>query len=240
MINRKLRALGYPEAPRFNANDDMSIRKMVVWLEDNVFYTELSADLLDALHNLNHPEWNTVFATYLSQCLCPFSISERTACVDWLLREAVRMVAEDSKIADPLQNAPDNKSFSGTDEALLTKLAQSGVLPDAVSKMVAVLRLPAHPNPMVTFQAVTTFLESCQNVSLKENVDGKNPVFSLENVTLGIETGDKTLNAACKVARLLHVRELRRLQTEMDKVMVAAQAITADPKTDEQLGRTGF
>ena len=39
--------------------------------------------------------------------------------------------------------------------------------------------------------------------------------------------------------RLLHQSELRNLQTRINEIIVKAQSVTADPKTDERLGRVG-
>lgn len=50
---------------------------------------------------------------------------------------------------------------------------------------------------------------------------------------------DYVMNEAGKILRLLHIRELRELQTRINEAIVAAQAITANPKTDERLGKVG-
>lgn len=50
---------------------------------------------------------------------------------------------------------------------------------------------------------------------------------------------DATLNEAARILRLLHVEELRELQTRINEAIVAVQAIIADPKTDHRLGKVG-
>lgn len=50
---------------------------------------------------------------------------------------------------------------------------------------------------------------------------------------------DKVLNEAVKILRLLHIKELRDLQTKINETIVAVQTITANPKTDSSLGRVG-
>lgn len=50
---------------------------------------------------------------------------------------------------------------------------------------------------------------------------------------------DKVLNEACKILRLLHLKELRDLQTQINETIVNVQQITANPKTDSSLGRVG-
>jgi RLL motif-containing protein 1 len=50
---------------------------------------------------------------------------------------------------------------------------------------------------------------------------------------------DNVLNEAAKVLRLLHIQELRDLQTKINETIVSLQTITANPKTDSSLGRVG-
>ena len=47
------------------------------------------------------------------------------------------------------------------------------------------------------------------------------------------------MNDAAKILRLLHIKDLRELQTQINAAIVAVQAITANPKTDSRLGQVG-
>lgn len=40
--------------------------------------------------------------------------------------------------------------------------------------------------------------------------------------------------------RLLFIKDLRDLQTNVNEIIVAIQAITANPKTDSSLGKVGI
>ena len=65
--------------------------------------------------------------------------------------------------------------------------------------------------------------------------------LSASTFPLGFETGGGAgLESAARVLRMLHVRELRRLQDEVNRVIVALQEFTANPKTDARLGRVGM
>ena len=55
----------------------------------------------------------------------------------------------------------------------------------------------------------------------------------------GFNLRDPTLNEAAKTLRVLHVRELRTLQTQINELVVTVQAMTADPKADHTLGKVG-
>ncbi|RLV98298.1 hypothetical protein DV515_00010944 [Chloebia gouldiae] len=48
---------------------------------------------------------------------------------------------------------------------------------------------------------------------------------------------DAVINEAAQILRLLHIEELRELQTKINEAIVAVQAIIADPKTDHRLGK---
>lgn len=52
-------------------------------------------------------------------------------------------------------------------------------------------------------------------------------------------SADATLNEAAQILRLLHIEELRDLQTRINEAIVAVQAVIADPKTDHRLGKVG-
>ena len=45
---------------------------------------------------------------------------------------------------------------------------------------------------------------------------------------------------AAKILRLLHIQELRELQTKINEAIVQVQALTANPKTDARLGKVGI
>ena len=56
---------------------------------------------------------------------------------------------------------------------------------------------------------------------------------------LGFDLKDKVLNDVAKILRLLHIEELRNLQTNINECIVSAQSQTANPKTDTELGQVG-
>lgn len=53
-------------------------------------------------------------------------------------------------------------------------------------------------------------------------------------------TKNGSIDAAVRALRLIHLENLREIQTEINEVIVAIQEITADPKTDKRLGKVGF
>eukprot|EP00069_Balaena_mysticetus_P004948 bmy_04558T0 len=60
---------------------------------------------------------------------------------------------------------------------------------------------------------------------------------ALDKHILGLDTGNAVLHEATQI--LLHIEELRELQTKVNAARVAVQTILADPKTDHRLGKVG-
>lgn len=52
--------------------------------------------------------------------------------------------------------------------------------------------------------------------------------------------GDPVLKHAAKILRMLYIQDLRNLQTKANEMIVKAQNVTANPKTDTKLGKVGF
>ena len=60
-----------------------------------------------------------------------------------------------------------------------------------------------------------------------------------QQLSLGFETGDTSLDEAGKLLRALYIADLRELQTRIDHLIVQAQEYTAQPRTDAKLGKVG-
>lgn len=64
-------------------------------------------------------------------------------------------------------------------------------------------------------------------------------IFSLDDdqaiqkiIPLGFTTGDSDLDLVARVLRILHIKELRRLQNAIDEAIVKHQDLTANPRTE--------
>ena len=112
-----------------------------------------------------------------------------------------------------------------------------------VTKLAKLLNIPMHEDYVITLNAVRIFIqERLTNTSTNKTDDdskSKSRKVKLESLELGFETGDPSLDNAAKALRLLHINELRQLQTDINNAIVAVQALTADPKTDSRLGKVG-
>lgn len=76
--------------------------------------------------------------------------------------------------------------------------------------------------------AIKQFNSVAKSKSLTKTIIG--PSFNM---------GDTMLDNAAKGLSLLYIQDLRNLQTKINETIVAAQNITANPKTDIKLGKVG-
>lgn len=51
-------------------------------------------------------------------------------------------------------------------------------------------------------------------------------------IPLGFSTGDEAVDRAARVLRILHIKEMRRLQNAVDDAITAHQNVTANPRTE--------
>ncbi len=105
--------------------------------------------------------------------------------------------------------------------------------------MCLLLNIPEHYDPVTTLEAVSVLIQErlVQGGSVSAEQEGVD--FELKNYELGFSTDDPALDDASRILRLLHVSELRDLQTRINESIVAVQKITANPKTDQKLGKVG-
>lgn len=264
MFKRKLQALNYhspdQEIPLGKAQD---LKPLVVWLEDQKirFY---KIEERSALREKEGREWVSAFRRYLKALECPYTIeADPSAAVDWLLGVAVRY--EFSEVAD---SNPEIKRGVGSNGLGRTSTANGkDSLPKTIGKspldfdpsdptfisgteaLAKILKITSHPDPSVLLEAIRIviqekFSESALSEASKEKSTSSThgstaKMFSVTPKECGFDLGDPVLSEAAKALRLLHIQELRNLQTHVNELIVAVQAITANPKTDQSLGKVG-
>ncbi|CAM9592770.1 RNA transcription, translation and transport factor protein [Lampetra fluviatilis] len=243
MFRRKLAALEYHDPASFNHNDETEYRNFILWLEDQKIRHYKIEDRGN-LRNIHSTEWPGYFEKYLADVCCPFIAKERAEVTDWLLGLGVRLeygdnVEKYNKIsADSLKSSGGNSKPSDH----LTNLDVSN--PDVkagVSALANLLQIPRHDDYLVMLKAVHILVQQRLSTEAiaKANESKAGIPIALDQNILGFDTGDATVNEAARILRLLHIEELRELQTKINEAIVAVQAITADPKTDQRLGKVG-
>uniref|UniRef100_A0A8C2IUD8 RNA transcription, translation and transport factor protein n=1 Tax=Cyprinus carpio TaxID=7962 RepID=A0A8C2IUD8_CYPCA len=222
MFRRKLTALEYHNPTGFDCKDETEFRNVIVWLEDQKIRHYKIEDRGN-LRNIPSSDWPKYFEKYLQDVNCPFGAQQRQETVDWLLGLAVRFEYGDNGMM-VIQHYSNNPDF------------KAGVL-----GLANLLKIQRHDDYLVMLKAIRILIQErlTPDAIAKASQAKEGLPVALDKHILGFDTGDATLNEAARVLRLLHIEELRELQTKINEAIVAVQAIIADPKTDHRLGKVG-
>uniref|UniRef100_H3B9U2 RNA transcription, translation and transport factor protein n=1 Tax=Latimeria chalumnae TaxID=7897 RepID=H3B9U2_LATCH len=244
MFRRKLAALDYHNPVGFDCKDESEFRNFIVWLEDQKI-RHYKIEERGNLRNIHSSDWPNHFQKYLQDVNCPFEAPDRQETIDWLLGLAVRLEYGDNAekykncTADNANNA-DNTARST--EPLINLDVNNPDFKAGVMALANLLHIQRHDDYQVMLKAVRILVQErlTQEAVTKANRSKEEGLpVALDKHILGFDTGDATLNDAARILRLLHVEELRDLQTKINEAIVAVQAIIADPKTDHRLGKVG-
>lgn len=262
MFRRKLQALGYHSASTFDPEAAADLHALAVWLEDQKI-RHLKIEQRAALRDVEpESKWRDAFAGYLEKLDCPYDFaSQPTATLDWLLgvalrydygdraesrpnlRQGLSTVAPDTATATPTSAQHPSAERSPLDFDTTDATFRAGV--KALAKIV---KVTPHPDPAVLLEAVRLVIQEKLSPQVieatkkrAEEKKGRKAAkqYDITPRECGFEMDDPGLAEAAKVLRLLHLQELRRLQTHVNEMIVAVQALTADPKTDQSLGQVG-
>lgn len=241
MFRRKLTALEYHNPNDFDCSDETQFRNCIVWLEDQKIRHYKIEDRGN-LRNIPSSDWPNAYQKYLQDVNCPFGIQDRQEAVDWLLGLAVRYEYGDNvekyKNCQPL--AASNNSDKPSDP-LVNLDSNSPDFKAGVTALANILKIQRHDDYLVMLKAIRILIQErlSPEAIAKASQNKEGVPVALDKHILGFDTGDATLNEAAKILRLLHIEELRELQTRINEAIVAVQAIIADPKTDYRLGKVG-
>ncbi|EDO43001.1 predicted protein [Nematostella vectensis] len=235
MFRRKLAALEYHHPDNFNIQNEDECRNLVVWLEDQKIRLYRIEDR-ESLRNIGNATWPKTLMKYLDDLQCPLKSREKSTVLDWLLAHAIRLEYADNAEkynSQSQRTASDTSKTTELTEALLNLTADDADLKAGVLSVARLLNLPEHHDPYVLLQGFH-FIQKKEAKEFKSS-----DVIALPTADLGFNTGDSAVNEAAKILRLLHINELRDLQTKINEAIVKVQALTANPKTDQSLGKVG-
>ncbi|XP_076151726.1 RNA transcription, translation and transport factor protein [Alosa pseudoharengus] len=241
MFKRKLTALDYHNPSGFDCKDETEFRNFIVWLEDQKIRHYKIEDRGN-LRNIPSSEWPKAFEKYLQDVNCPFSVQERPECVDWLLGLGVRLEYGDN--VEKYRNCPPLAATNNTQKPIDPLINLDINNPDfkaGVTALSNLLQIQRHDDYLVMLKAIRILIQErlTPECIAKANQSKEGLPVALDKHILGFDTGDASLNEAAQILRLLHIEELRELQTRINEAIVAVQAIIADPKTDHRLGKVG-
>ncbi|BFZ11640.1 hypothetical protein BsWGS_14679 [Bradybaena similaris] len=248
MFRRKLVALDFPNPDAFDITDENKFQCVVVWLEDQKI-RHLKIENREPLRTAKGDVWIDALKQYLAQLNCPYDVSDRRALLDWLLGYAVRLEFGDevekykNVTPEKLQQRSSQKPLNSTNP--LDNLDfESAEFKAGITSLAMLLQIPPHHDQLDLLKAICVLVQEkfSQGAidAAQKNKALKDDHIPLEKTELGFEAGDYIMTEAAKILRLLHIRDLRDLQNEINGAIVAVQKITADPKTDSRLGKVGF
>ncbi|PNW71772.1 hypothetical protein CHLRE_16g679164v5 [Chlamydomonas reinhardtii] len=267
LLNLNLRALKYPQVPVDLADADQ-LRKLVIWLE-NLKIREYKIVDRKGLADTASPGWDAAFAKYLKDLDCPVPPGDQRAAVEWLVGFAVNLDYEDNadKMKAPEAAGKANPASAGASSSAASTSATSqpgksskadeGAFSDlddpqvaaAVLQLIRAAQVPwcgggeggDQADVVSAMQAAAERLACQVGPAQRPGVwRPEGPAAQcLAEVPLGFEVQGEALSSAAKVLRLLYIRDLRRLQSQIDHAVVDMQEYTANPKTDSSLGKVG-
>lgn len=248
MFRRKLRAIDYHSFDSVDVSKSRDLKALIVWLEDQkIRHYKIEERAL--LRDQSNEAWMATFVTYLQDLECPFNCNtELMSAVDWLLGLAVRYAYSDAagsnrELLRGIEEATvdgEANTKSPLDIDSSDKLFASGV--QALAK---ILLISSHPDVSILLEACKIVIrEKLSKTALekavkKQTTKTKEKQYNISPKDCGFDLPDPVLGEAAKVLRLLHIQELRFLQTNINELIVAVQNITANPKTDQTLGQVG-
>jgi len=247
MFKRKLTALDYHGAEKFDAASQKDYRNLVVWLEDQKI-RNYKIDDRKQLRDVESEDWSKAFLKYLDDLCCPRISDSSEEILDWLIGFAVRLEFED-KAEEYRKFDSTFVSQSRTDQPRLVSNNPldnldftSPEFKAGVENLADFLKITKHPDHLITLQSICKLVSTRLNPKAIQNpaaVIPEGQPFNFREQGLGFDTGDLVLNDAASILRLLYVNDLRGLQTRINEAIVSVQAVTANPKTDTRLGKVG-
>eukprot|EP00794_Sanderia_malayensis_P020075 gene20075-22045_t len=253
MFKRKLKALGYHHPEDFNIHDEQEFRSCIIWLENQKIRLYKVEDR-GSLADIESEMWQAAYENYLKDLRCPVDRDEKSHAINWLLSHAVRLEYNENSTDFNAKHSErqNRKNVSGNGAADSHSLSDiTGDNPDlkaGIASISKLLNIPQHHDHVTLLQAIGSLVEQRLSedgiISFKKSSEKRSKVkqgdhLLLDDVTLGFNTNDSAVNEAAKILRLLHIHELRALQTRINQAIVSVQKSTADPKTDQSLGKVG-
>ncbi|VDP35638.1 unnamed protein product [Schistosoma mattheei] len=229
----KLHSVNYPVYDVFDVSDLANVRNVIVWLEDRLIRA-LPAEA--RLRDVQSLEWTSYLNKYLQAVKCPFNESNSWAMLDWLLSKALLLEYNSSRNTQhsSISENPtiSTNAFNNIDGGLISKYyLRCGKL--CILLMFSITKAIC----LVIEQKLEV---NILNDAIKNYGTSKVDMLKLDDVCLGFSVKDPHVKAAAIALRLLNIDRLRKLQNQANASIVHVQKLTADPKTDERLGKVGF
>ncbi|CBY13062.1 unnamed protein product [Oikopleura dioica] len=224
MFRRKLYALGHPN-PEENYQEESRQKSLVIWLEGQ-FINAYKPEDRGCLKETESADWNDNFNNYLVHVECPHTNNLKYQ-IEWLLAKAIQSkYQEDENYA---KYSPGQEKKAEVPHEFREGLAQ-------IAKK---LQVQVYQDDLVVSLEACKLVVEALVTSRDDLQKLRDKMLPKEKIPLGFDLGDKALNEAALVLRLLHIEQLRKLQNDANRALVQIQKITANPLTDTNLGQVG-
>lgn len=234
--------------------DESEFQNIIYWLESMKirFYPPNDRGCLMA----GSDNWNESYTKYLNEINYKGPRDDRKIAIDFLLNLALRFEMED--IRTQMQMSPGDVSDminldqgpSGIDFGDVDISSPEFV--EELRSLSQLLNVPFYDDePLVTLRAIAILLcklrKSSRNIEPEQNINNNKKqkmIAKVDETILNMKFSkksqyDKIVNRCANVLRLLYIKDLRDLQTEINNAIVQVQSVTANPKTDSTLGKVG-
>ena len=249
-LQLKLEVLDYHSAGNVDVTNDCDLKALVIWLEDQKI-RHYKIDDRSPLRDNTDDNWLKTFHQYCKDLKCPFNPADGQSIMevaDWLITVALKCEYSDEaervqSLKAGLSRPTSNGEESGrSPPSVLDVDASDETLQKGVNALARILQIGPHPDLAVLLAACRIVIqERLSTVAIKNSKEKTESLkyFAATPKECGFDFKDPVMAEAAKVLRLLHIEELRKLQTSINELIVEVQRLTANPKTDQSLGKVG-
>ncbi|MCP9261240.1 putative tRNA pseudouridine synthase [Dirofilaria immitis] len=251
MSQRKLLLLGYP-TNIVDCENPEQLQQLVLFLEHQYIRLYKIEDR-SGLQSSDLAVWSKSYAKYLADLKCPFSCDKDSPqeIVDWLLIRAIDSCYQQNAEGRNLTaekyeqwKAEKNKNKKRTTRSVLLTVICTEEARKAIENLRVTLGIAAHPDSLIVLKACCKFImnnlsDEAIRIANKEAQTQKK-TMPLSRFDMGmISSKNGTIDAAVRALRLIHLENLREVQTKINEAIVAVQELTADPKLIKGLAKLG-
>ncbi|OTF72185.1 carnitine deficiency-associated protein-like protein [Euroglyphus maynei] len=267
MFERKLLSLQY-DRPSVDVNgklelykkklanyllqDESEFQNIVYWIESMKirFYPPNDRSCLLAGSN----NWNESYEKYLNEINYQGPRDDRKIALDFLLNLALRYEMEDIRTQMQM-STEDVSDMINLDQLPGDVDVSSSEFIEELRSLSQLLNVPFYEEePLITLRAIAILLCKLRRSSRKTNDNheqSNNDNNKKQKIVAKVDENilntkfakkshyDNIVNRCANVIRLLYIKDVRELQTEINNAIVQVQSVTANPKTDSSLGQVG-